>query len=53
MELLRASGLRLTSMGRSIDEIPETFAAAVAAGTHAASLASVAAIPRPLSGEEG
>lgn len=39
MELLRGSGLRLTSMGRSIHEIPETFAAAVAAGTHAAHLA--------------
>jgi hypothetical protein len=38
MELLRATGLRLSSMGRPLDEIPETFAAAVAAGTHAAGL---------------
>jgi hypothetical protein len=38
IDLLRSTGLRLTSMGRSIDEIPETFAAAVAAGTHAARL---------------
>ncbi|HYP23954.1 MAG TPA: DUF3866 family protein [Actinomycetota bacterium] len=38
MELLRGTGLRLSSMGRSLDEIPETFAAAVAAGTHAAGL---------------
>ena len=36
MELLRASGVRASSMGRTLDEIPETFAAAVAAGTHAA-----------------
>lgn len=35
MALLRSTGLRVSSMGRSIDEIPETFAAAVAAGTHA------------------
>lgn len=40
MELLRASGLRLSSMKRPLDEIPETFAAAVAAGTHAARLAA-------------
>ncbi|HEX2058166.1 MAG TPA: DUF3866 family protein [Actinomycetota bacterium] len=39
MELLSDSGLPLTSMGRPLDRIPETFAAAVAAGTHAASLA--------------
>jgi len=39
MELLRAAGVRLASMGRQLDEIPETFAAAVAAGTHAARLA--------------
>ncbi|HEX2195949.1 MAG TPA: DUF3866 family protein [Actinomycetota bacterium] len=39
MELLRRTGLRLSSMGRPLDEIPETFAAAVAAGTHAAGLA--------------
>lgn len=38
MGLLRDSGLRLSSMGRPLDEIPETFAAAVAAGTHAAGL---------------
>lgn len=36
MELLRASGVRPSSMGRSLEEVPETFAAAVAAGTHAA-----------------
>jgi Protein of unknown function (DUF3866) len=40
MDLLRSTGLELTSMGRSLDEIPETFAAAVAAGTHAARLAA-------------
>ena len=39
MELLRKTGLRLSSMGRSLHEVPETFAAAVAAGTHAARLA--------------
>jgi hypothetical protein len=39
MELLRRTGLRLSSMGRPLDDIPETFAAAVAAGTHAAALA--------------
>ncbi|MDQ3982082.1 MAG: DUF3866 family protein [Actinomycetota bacterium] len=38
MELLRATGLRLSSMRRSIDEVPETFAAAAAAGTHAGRL---------------
>ena len=38
MELLRGTGLRLTSMGRSLAGVPETFAAAVAAGTHAARL---------------
>ena len=38
MDFLRGTGLRLSSMGRSLDEIPETFAAAVAAGTHAARL---------------
>jgi hypothetical protein len=37
-KLLRATGLRLTSMRRSIDEVPETFAAAVAAGAHAGRL---------------
>jgi hypothetical protein len=35
LELLRRSGIELRSMRRSIDEVPETFAAAVAAGTHA------------------
>ena len=39
MNLLRSTGLELTSMGRPLDQIPETFAAAVAAGTHAAGLA--------------
>lgn len=38
MDLLRATGIPLSSMRRSIDEIPETFAAAVAAGTHAGRL---------------
>lgn len=38
MEVLRSAGLRLSSMGRSLEEVPETFAAAVAAGTHAARL---------------
>lgn len=38
MELLQGSGLDLRSMGRGLDEIPETFAAAVAAGTRAAHL---------------
>jgi len=32
MELLRVSGLRVTSMGRGIDDDPVVFAAAVAAG---------------------
>ncbi|MDQ3952323.1 MAG: DUF3866 family protein, partial [Actinomycetota bacterium] len=39
MDFLRATGLELTSMGRPLHAIPETFAAAVAAGTHAAGLA--------------
>lgn len=38
MELLRATGLRPSSMGRPLEQVPETFAAAVAAGTHAALL---------------
>ncbi|HEX2294776.1 MAG TPA: DUF3866 family protein [Actinomycetota bacterium] len=38
MELLRGTGLRLSSMGRPLEQVPETFAAAVAAGTHAARL---------------
>ena len=36
MELLRSSGIALSSMGRPLEEVPETFAAAVAAGTYAA-----------------
>ena len=39
MELLRGTGLTPASMGRPLDQIPETFAAAVAAGTHAAGMA--------------
>ena len=35
---LRASGVPVASMGRSLDDVPETFAAAVAAGTFAARL---------------
>jgi hypothetical protein len=38
VELLRSSGVPVTSMGRGLDEAPETFAAAVAAGTWAAGL---------------
>lgn len=45
MELLRSTGLQLSSMGRRLDEIPETFAAAVAAGTHAARLAGDSLAP--------
>jgi hypothetical protein len=40
MEALRAIGLPLSSMGRSLEQVPETFAAAVAAGTHAAGRAA-------------
>jgi hypothetical protein len=40
MKLLRDTDLRLTSMHRSVDEVPETFAAAVAAGTHAGQILS-------------
>ncbi|HEV2756179.1 MAG TPA: DUF3866 family protein [Actinomycetota bacterium] len=38
MEALRRSGVAVSSMGRGLDEVPETFAAAVAAGTYAAGL---------------
>lgn len=39
MEVLRGTGVRLSSMGRPLEQVPETFAAAVAAGTHAGRLA--------------
>ncbi|MDQ3914115.1 MAG: DUF3866 family protein [Actinomycetota bacterium] len=38
MEVLRRSGVPVSSMGRGPDEVPETFGAAVAAGTYAARL---------------
>jgi hypothetical protein len=38
MDVLRSSGVPVTSMGRGLDEALETFAAAVAAGTYAAGL---------------
>jgi hypothetical protein len=39
LALLREKGIEPTSMGRGLDEIPELFLAAAAAGTHAATLA--------------
>jgi hypothetical protein len=39
VELLEQKGIEVTSMGRSLGEIPELFLSASAAGTHAATLA--------------
>ncbi|MDQ3958001.1 MAG: DUF3866 family protein [Actinomycetota bacterium] len=36
LDLLRGTGIRVASMGRTLDEVPETFLAAAAAGAHAA-----------------
>jgi hypothetical protein len=38
MAALRSSAVAVASMGRSLEEVPETFAAAVAAGTYAGRL---------------
>lgn len=40
VELLARNGIGVTSMGRGMDEIPELFLAAAAAGSHAATLAA-------------